>query len=255
MHNTVLITGASSGIGKELAYLYAKDAKQLILVARNESRLKEVAEEVEKHGAKATIISQDLAEPQSAQLLLEKIKDQAKDIEVLINNAGFGDIGDFSNADIDKTENMMQLNMNTLTSLTRLIVPHMINNNKGAIMNVASTAAFQPGPYMAVYFATKAYVLSLSEALQAELEDKGVHVMALCPGPTDTHFAETANDGKNLSFFKNTMDAKTVAKLAKEGMEKKKAIVITGTKNRLTTLLPKLLPRSVVRKVMKGVLK
>ena len=183
MKETALITGASSGIGLDLARLFAKDGHDVVLVARSEGKLREIAAELERDfGMTAHVIVADLAKPDAPQTLVAQLP---VDVDVLVNNAGFGVLGPFVETDLAKELEMIQVNVVALTHLTKLLLPPMVARRRGRVLNVASTAAFQPGPLMAVYYATKAYVLSFSEAIADELRDSGVTVTALCPGPTE----------------------------------------------------------------------
>lgn len=241
-----LVTGASSGIGADLARELAKDGHDLVLVARSEDRLKSLAAELEGHGAAVTVRAQDLAKPGAAADLAGWLKQQGHAIDVLINNAGFGDAARFVEAEPQRLTDMMQLNMVTLTGLARALAPAMVARGKGRIMNVASTAAFQPGPEMAVYCATKAYVLSLSEALAFELTGSGVTVTCLCPGATHTGFAETAQAGGNALF--NAPNVLTSEKVAREGyaaMQRGKRVAVIGTLNKLLAATAGMTPRAI----------
>lgn len=190
---TALITGASSGIGYELARLFARKGHGLVLVARNQETLRELAEKLEReHGIRAIVVSKDLSLPSTPEEIFRELAEKSISVDILVNNAGFGTRGMFSNADTDSQLKMIQVNTTALTHLTRLFLERMSRPRKGRILNVASTAAFQPGPLMAVYYATKAYVLSFSEALASELHGSGVTVTALCPGPTRTEFERRA---------------------------------------------------------------
>ncbi|MFC0272405.1 SDR family NAD(P)-dependent oxidoreductase [Metabacillus herbersteinensis] len=247
---TVLITGASGGIGRELAFQFAKDGYQLVLVARSEKRLQQLAEELTP--APVAIKVKDISSPEGVYELVNDLKAENIKVDVLVNNAGFGLYGEFTETSIDEELNMIDLNIKTLTLLTKLLIPSMMKNKTGHILNVASIAAFQPGPLMAVYYATKAYVLSFSEALENELQGTGVGVSVLCPGPTETGFSDRANLEQSKLFKDNVMDAASVAKIAYEGMKQKKSLIIPGMKNRLLTIVVRLLPRKTVTKVVRN---
>jgi len=191
-HPLAVITGASAGIGLELARLFAKQGYDLIIVARSVDKLNSVAAELSSHGGSVHCLAQDLAQPGSAEALYEQVKAMGRPVDVLVNNAGVGAVGFFTKLSVESQMNMLHLNVVSLTHLSRLFAEDMVTRGSGRILNVASTAAFQPGPRMAVYFASKAYVLSLSEALANELQAFGVTVTALCPGPTSTEFVRTA---------------------------------------------------------------
>src|SRR5271170_2823541 len=209
---TALITGASFGIGLELARIFAREGCNLVLVARSADKLRQLASELEKaHGTRSLILAADLTEPAAPAYVLDQTTRADIPVDVLVNNAGFGQYGLFAENDLEECLRQIQLNVTTLTHLTRLYLPAMIERESGGVLNVASTAAFQPGPLMAVYFATKAYVLHFSEALANELHGTDVTVTCLCPGPTATEFAKRAQitDLRLLKF--GSMDAHTVA--------------------------------------------
>ena len=242
-----LITGASTGIGREYAYLCAENGYDLVLVARSEPKLQALAADIhEKTGRQAYVFARDLSRPMGPTELFNDIVCTKIPVEVIINNAGFGMLGKFWELDATEQMEMVQLNMNALTMLTRLFLPDMIAKRKGMILNVASTAAFQPGPLMAVYFATKSYVVSLSEALHNEARDFGVTVTCLCPGPTATEFDKRAKM-TNTNLFKegNAMDAKTVAKIGWDAMMARKPLVVAGRKNALLAFLVRFIPMNV----------
>src|ERR1035438_6370814 len=209
---TALITGASSGIGLELARIFAREGYNLVLVARNGDRLRQLASELEKaDGARSLILATDLTDPGAAAYVLDQTTRAAVQLDVLVNNAGFGQYGLFAENDLEECLQQIQLNVTTLTHLTRLYLPGMIERKSGRLLNVASTAAFQPGPLMAVYFATKAYVLHFSEALGNELDGSGVTVTCLCPGATITEFHKRAKATGQRLLKLGAMDARTVA--------------------------------------------
>lgn len=248
MKKTALITGASSGIGLELARLFAKDNYDLVLIARRKQKLEELKHELEKHNLKVYVFSADLTELDAPQKIHDYTQSNNIHIDVLVNNAGFGVYGYFSSTSREKELNMVQLNVTALTNLTKLFMPHMIRQKSGGILNVASTAAFQPGPKMAVYFASKAYVLSFSEALHNELKPHGISVTCLCPGPTKTEFESRAATEEKMSLFNGSiMDAKTVAQIGYDGLQKQKAVVVTGLKNKLLIFIGRFAPRSFIR--------
>ncbi|HTA67973.1 MAG TPA: SDR family oxidoreductase [Bryobacteraceae bacterium] len=243
---TALITGASGGIGLELARVFAREGYGLVLVARNQKRLEEIAQEL--RSTEAQVIAIDLSLPGAP----EEIQGKVPKVDVLVNNAGFGVFGKFADKGLAEELNMMQLNMTALVALTRLYLPAMISAGNGKIMNVASTAAFQPGPLMAIYFATKAFVLSFSEAIANELEGTGVIVSALCPGPTASDFQARAKmQNSGLVKGKKMMDSRTVAEIGYRGLVAGKTIVIPGFGNKLLTQSLRLSPRSVVTKMVR----
>jgi short-subunit dehydrogenase len=253
MTRTALITGASSGIGLELARLFAGDGHDVVLVARTEAKLRDVASRLEKeHGIRATVIAADLARPDAAQAIVDTIRKGDLSIDALVNNAGYGVIGPFVETDLKAELEMIQVNIVALTQLTKLLLPSMVARKSGRILNVASTAAFQPGPLMAVYYATKAYVLSFSEAIADELRDSGVTVTALCPGPTDTGFAAAA-DATTTRLFTVTrpMDPVLVARKGYEGMKRGRRVVVPGLKNLLLAESVRFTPRRIVTVIVR----
>jgi short-subunit dehydrogenase len=249
---TALVTGASSGIGLELARLLARDGHDVVLVARRKERLEEVAKEVAGlHGVRADVLQEDLADPHSAHRLFETLQQESRRVDVLVNNAGFGTSGPFAETDLATEEREMQLNMVTLTQLTKLFLRPMLARGRGRIMNVASTAAFQPGPLMAVYYATKAYVLSLTEAVAEEARGSGVTVTAFCPGTTYTEFQSKAGVERAQFLHIGIMDAEEVARVGYAGMMAGKPLVIPGLQNRALSLLVRFIPRRLTRRIVK----
>ncbi len=247
---TALVTGASWGIGWELASLCAADGHDLILVARSAERLTALEKQLsERHGISTRVVPMDLTEPEAPRALYDELAKSDVEVDVLINNAGFGDAGPFSEADTAKQLGMLQLNVVALTHLTRLFLPGMLGRGRGRILNVASTAAFQPGPFMAVYYATKAYVLSFSEALTEECSGTGVTVTTLCPGPTATEFQSRARMGGAKLRRLHMMDARSVAEEGYRAMKNGRAIVVNGLQNRLLAQSVRFSPRWLVRKV------
>ena len=242
-----LITGASTGIGKEYAYLCAEAGYDVVLVARSEHKLQALAADIhDKTGRQAYVFARDLSKPMGPTELFNDIVCTKITVEVVINNAGFGLMGKFWQLDATEQMEMVQLNVNALTMLSRLFLPEMIAQRRGMILNVASTAAFQPGPLMAIYFATKSYVVSLSEALHNEARDFGVTVTCLCPGPTATEFDKRAKMSSSKLFKKgNNMDARTVAKIGWDAMKAGKPLVIPGRKNAAMAVLVRLIPISL----------
>jgi len=243
---TVLITGASSGIGKELAYVYAEKNYNLIITARRKERMEAIKKDIQsKYNVSVDIFETDLSVNSNAEKLHNKIKNEALQVDVLINNAGFGIKGGFQETDIKKEEDMLMLNMVILTRLTRLFGKDMIEAGGGHIINVASTAAFQPVPWMASYAATKAYVLSFSEAIAYELKDKNVTVTAICPGATQSEFAEVAGFNAEKNITTNGPSSRKVAEFTYEMMEKGRVTAIHGLKNRMMTLGVRFTPRKL----------
>ena len=245
MAQVALITGASAGLGAEFARQLARRGTRLVLVARREDRLRTLADEV----GNARVIAADLSAHNAAERLVADLDAAGDEVELLINNAGFGQIGRFASLDAKRQREMIDLNIGTLTDLCRVIAPRMVERKSGGILNVASTAAFQPGPNMAVYFATKAYVLSFSEALHEELEPHGVHVTALCPGPTRTEFGDVAGFGGNGMFDRVAMTAEPVVAAGLAGLAKNKAVVVPGVINKIGAASTRFAPRSIVRKI------
>lgn len=245
---TALVTGASGGIGYELARLLAQDGHNLILVSRNQTRLEKAAEDIENEcGNRVAVLAKDLAAPESPVELFDAIRETRVEIDVLVNNAGFGINGAFHERPLQEQIEMVQLNTTSLVHLTGLFLPEMVARQRGKIVNISSIAGFQPGPFMAIYYATKAFVTSFSEAIAAELIDTGVTVTAVCPGPTVTDFQKRAgNEDSNLNRGYMMMDAPTVARIAYNGVKKNKTLVITGARNKLLVYGGRLLPRSVV---------
>jgi len=250
-----LITGASGGIGYDLALLAGVDGKNLVLTARSADKLNQLADTIRKNNnSDVIVIDVDLSSQEGVEKLISEITAQNIHIDVLINNAGFGDFGDFAKADLSKNMEMIRLNISALTQLTHFALQGMIKTGKGRIMNVASTAAFMPGPGMAVYYASKAYVLSFSEALTRELKGSGITVTALCPGPTDTGFAKVSGLGHSLMHrMLPPQTSLQVAKVGYKAMNKGKAIEIPGIMNKLSTLTPRFTPRSIVRNLIYGI--
>lgn len=251
----VLITGASGGIGLELARLFAADGYPLILVARDAAKLGHLAASLAKEfGIEATPLISDLSVPGAGSGLIQRLKSEKRLPQILVNNAGFGFFGDFQNTPWDREASMIQLNITALTELTKGILPEMLAARHGRILNVASTAAFQPGPFMAVYYATKAYVLSFSEAIFEETRGTGVTVTTLCPGPTTTGFQEAAK--LETSRLMNTAfaTAESVARAGYLGCMRGKRLIVPGVINKIqTTLVSRFLPRGLVLRLVRFV--
>jgi hypothetical protein len=248
MKDTALITGASSGIGLGLAHEFAKHKTDVVLVARNETKLKEIAQELTStYGVKAIVMVKDLSKPESADELFREVKQAGLEIGYLVNNAGFADFGLFSDSDWNRQQEMISVNIMTLTRLCRLFIPEMIERKQGKILNLASVAAFQPGPLMAVYYATKAYVLLFSEAINNELKKSGITVTALCPGPTVSGFKDAANlGGSRLFRSKKLPHAAEVAAYGYRAMMKGKSVAIHGWMNRVLVFSGRFAPRDIV---------
>jgi short-subunit dehydrogenase len=225
-----LITGASAGLGVEFARQLSKRGHRLVLAARRKERL-------------------DLSKANAAAKLMADIEGAGEEVELLVNNAGFGLIGRFAELDAKRLRQMIDLNVGALTELCRAVTPQMIKRKSGAILNVASTAAFQPGPNMAVYFATKAFVLSFTEALHEELKPHGVKVSSLCPGPTRTEFGEVAGFGGSGMFDRVAMESPEVVSAGLHGLDRNHAVVVPGWMNKVVAASTRFAPRPVVRKI------
>lgn len=244
-----LITGASEGLGREFAGLFAHGGFPLILVARNRNRLDQLAAELSaKHAVDIKLISKDLSARAAPEELRREIEDLGIPVEILVNNAGFGIHGPFHETDWESTEDMLTVNIAALTRLTRLFLPNMVRKGRGKILLVASTAAFQPGPLMACYFASKAYVLHFTEALAEELSGTGVTVTAFCPGPTSTQFQKRSGT-ESIRENSFSMNAASAARAAYLGLMDHKRLVVPGLTNKLLAFLVRLAPRRTVLKV------
>ena len=254
-----VITGASSGIGMELARLFAANGYDLIVTARRVERLQLLADELGKaHAISVNIIRMDIAQPFAAAELWQAINNITTDIDVLVNNAGVGDSGNFAEETLEDIERMIHLNISTLTSLTRFALPGMIARKRGNILNVASLAGFQPGgPGMSVYFATKSYVLSFSRGIRSELCGTGVNVTVLCPGPTRTGFEENAKAENTRLFHLHLsppMDARVVARAGYQGMLRGCGVVTPGLLNKFLAISIRLTPPSIALKINRFIL-
>lgn len=245
-----LITGPTHGIGKALARRFAGDGYRLVLVSRDRPALEETARELALRDP--VIIARDLSEPGAAARLVREANLGETGVDVLVNNAGSGLFGPFAEADPEATRRMILLNVMALTELTQLLLPSMLQRGRGRILNVASTAAFAPGPLMAVYYATKAYVLSFSDALANELEGTPVTVTCLCPGPTRTAFQQRAGIGFSPLVRGAIMDAEPVAEAGYRGLMRGERTVIPGLKNRLMTGLASLIPRRQAARIIRA---
>jgi uncharacterized protein len=242
-----LITGASAGIGAALAEVCAEHGHDLILVARRRDKLEARAVEIEKKfRVKVAVAAADLADPQGARLLYDSVAAQRLEVAHLINNAGVGLYGKFAGTDLDAEVKMIQLNVTSLVELTKRFLPSMIERRSGKVLNVASTAAFVPGPWMSIYYATKAFVLSFSEAINYELKAQGITVTTLCPGPTESEFKVRAGSQRSRLFEAFLMDAPTVARAGYDGMMKGKALVIPGVRNKLIPVAARVIPRPMI---------
>lgn len=252
---TALITGASGGIGLELAYIHAMNGGDLVIVARSDKKLQSIKHEIEgKYGVKVTVIAKDLSLPDSASELFNETKRQGIQVDILINNAGFGGHGKFHERCLEDDQAMMQLNMVTLTNLTHYYLQDMVKRNSGKILNVSSTASFMPGPLQAVYYATKAYVTSFSQAIAEEVKDNNVTVTALCPGAVNTGFVEAGNL-VGVDVWKNAKSAQSVAEYGYDAMKKGELVAINEASlsfilNWIIPFLPRKLVLKISRKAM-----
>lgn len=251
MNLTALITGASGGIGEELARLFAAHSYDLVLVARNADKLQSLGDELSRaHGIRSRALADDLADPGAPPRLFAALQQQGISIDVLVNNAGFGARGAYAEINYDIEARMIQVNVAALTHLTRLFLPAMLARRSGKILNVASTAAYVPGPFMAVYYASKAFVLSFSEAIAEETSDSGVTVTALIPGPTKTNFAAAAGTEDTRLFRSGSaMSAAAVARVGFDGLMAGKRVVTAGFSNKLTVFSTRLAPRTMLAKI------
>jgi short-subunit dehydrogenase len=252
INNTALITGASSGIGLEIAKIFANHNINLLLVARNKDKLKNISEELaKKHNIKVDFLSIDISNIENVKYIYNWCLTNNIQIDYLINNAGFGDYGLFANSDDERTLQMINLNITTLTYLTKLFVKEMIIRKNGKILNIGSTGSFIPGPRMSVYFATKSYVLHFTEALAAELKGTGVSATVVCPVPTKIKFCYFANANKSRIFKEAKLSsAEKVAKYGFNAMIKGKIVAIYGIKNYLMVNSARFLPRNMVLYIM-----
>lgn len=256
--STALITGASGGIGEEIARNLARRGANLILVARSEGKMQTLAQELTRqHGIQAHVIPADLTRPDAGAELEKELAARRLSVDILVNNAGFGGFHEFHTQDAGEIGRMIAVNISALTDLTRRFLPGMVARGRGRVLNVASTAAFQPGPMMAVYYATKAYVLSFSEAVNEELRGTGVTMTALCPGPVATGFQETSSLHESSMLngpLRYTMlSAEKVAGIGVDAMLRGQGTVVAGGINYLMTLSPRLMPRAAMTRMMAGI--
>jgi short-subunit dehydrogenase len=250
---TVLITGASGGIGYELAKLFARDHHNLVLVARSADKLGQVATELRARGVTVKTIALDLAAPPAPKFLFDQLQREGMVADILVNNAGYGAFGDFAQMPEEEIRGQIDLNIRALTELTRLFLPPMLARRSGRIMNVASTAGFQPGPLLAVYYATKAYVISFSEAIANELHNSGVTVTCFCPGATHTAFAARAGVEKSRLFKLGAMSAEKVALDGYRAVMEGRTLAISGTHNWLVAQSTRFAPRKMVTAISRWV--
>jgi short-subunit dehydrogenase len=245
-----LVTGASMGIGKELAHVFAADGRDVVLVARSEDKLQSLAQELEgAHGITAHVVPADLTDPSAPASIFARLQSNRIELDYLVNNAGFGASGAFAELPLQSQMNMLQVNVGALVALTHLVLQGMLARGKGRILNIASTAAFQPGPDMTIYYATKAFVLSFSEGIAEEVKDAGVTVTAHCPGATATNFPGTAGNDTSMLFKLGAAPADKVARHAYRSMMMGKVVAIEGWMNWLAAFSVRFGPRALVRKV------
>jgi len=254
MPDTALVTGASGGIGEELAKLIAASGRNVVLLARNEDKLQALASDLARqHHVSASTIVCDLSKPDATPSVIDTLAQRSITIDILVNNAGFGTIGPFAEVDADEQMRMVAVNVVAVTALTRALLPGMMQRRHGRILNVSSTAAFQPGPLMAVYYASKAYELSLSEALANETAGSGVTVTCLCPGPTRTGFQSRAQMTEaRLLKVSPVMTAEEVARAGYDGMMAGRTIVIPGALNKAGVQVLRISPRALVAHLVRG---
>ncbi|HXN33091.1 MAG TPA: SDR family oxidoreductase [Polyangiaceae bacterium] len=250
MTKIALVTGASAGLGRELARVFALDKHDVVLVARRRDRLEELGAELEKaHGVRAVVLPEDLADDRAPERIAAELSRRAIDVEFLVNNAGFGATGAFAGLDTARELEMVRVNVTAAVHLTRLLLPSMIARGSGRILNIGSTAGFQAGPFMAVYYASKAFMNSFSEALSFELGGTGVTATLCCPGPTATEFSEVAGNAKTRLFQMAVMGAPAVARMAYRAMMRGKAMVVPGLWNKVGLQSLRVAPRGTVRRL------
>lgn len=250
-----MVTGASSGIGWELTKLLAQDGYDLVLVARNRKKLEELGRDLTAaHGIRAQVLASDLTDPSQPRRIFEETRDLGLAVEVLVNDAGFGVYGPFAKTDLSEELRLLQVNLAAVVELTKRFLAPMLERGRGRILNVASTAAFQPGPLMAVYYASKAFVLSFSEAIADELAQSGVTVTALCPGPTQTEFQKKAGlEQTRLFRGPLVMNSRAVARAGYEGMKRGRRVVVPGLGNKLLMEAIRVTPRRLVTAIARRI--
>jgi uncharacterized protein len=245
---TALVTGASAGLGEHLAWLFAADGHDVVLVARRRDKLEALAQEIERrHGVRATVLPQDLTDPGAPERIAKTLGDRGIAIEFLVNNAGFGTTGPFAESDLARELALVAVNVTALVHLTRLLLPAMVARKRGRILNLGSTAGFLPGPFMAGYYASKAFVNSFTQALWYELRGTGVTATLSCPGATETEFAAVAGNDKTRLFRAATMGAPEVAAHAYRAMMRGRPVAIPGLRNKVGMQLLRFAPRSIAR--------
>jgi uncharacterized protein len=251
MGKAALVTGASAGIGRELARCFAADGHDLLLVARRRDRLEELSAELGRaYGVAIDVLAEDLSDPGAPARIAAAAA--TREVEFLVNNAGYGTRGAFAELDASRELSMIQVNVVALVALTRSVLPAMVARRSGRILNIGSTAGFQPGPYMAVYYASKAFVNSFTEAISFELRETGVSVTLCCPGPTESEFAQIAGTDRSRLFRRRAMGARVVAEGAYRAMLRAKPIYIPGPNNRWGVQSLRVAPRALVRRVVAG---
>jgi short-subunit dehydrogenase len=249
MGKTALITGASAGLGSEFARLFAADGHDVVLVARRRDKLDAVSNEIaKKHGVRALALAEDLTDPAAPARIVGELGRLGLEIEFLVNNAGFGSTGAFTELDAKRELDMVQVNVTAVVHLTRLLLPAMVARRSGRVLNLGSTAGFQPGPFMAVYYASKGFVNSFTEALAFELQGTGVTATVSCPGATATEFAQVAGNDKSRLFEMGAMDARDVATHAYRAMMRGDVMAVPGVKNKLGLQSLRFAPRSALRR-------
>lgn len=247
MDKIALVTGGSKGIGRALAEEFAKNGYSLILIARNLQQLQQAQQEIQsKYKVEIKVLSADLEKRESIELIVDTFKEELKNIEVLINNAGFGGAGKFTDMAVEAIDGMMAVNMVTLVDLTYKILPFMVAKKSGKIINLSSTAAFTPGPYMAIYYASKAFVYSFSMAIADEFQNDGIMISTLCPGLTESEFIDRAGM-RNLLLLKSMkpMTTAEVAKIAYEGLMKNKKLIVPGMMNKMSAVSMDFIPKKL----------
>ena len=250
---TVLITGASSGIGMEFAKLFAQDGSNLVLVARRKNKLHQLSEELKtKYGIKAYVLPKDLSKKSASIEIFDHLREKSIEIDIVVNNAGFGTKGAIVDLDIEHQLDMIQVNVMALTNLTRLFLPRMVKRGSGGVLNVGSVAGFQPGPHLAVYCATKAYVLLFTEALAEEIRNSNIKISCFAPGPVKTEFGEKSYLRNSLLFkIMRPLNVEPTVKVAYKGFRKGEVIITPGFKAKIMAFLNRLTPRFIVRKIAK----
>jgi len=250
-NKTALITGASGGIGYDLASVFAENGYNVVLVARNKEKMLALANQAQQmFGVSVHVIQKDLARPEAAQEIHRELQRRGIGIDILVNNAGFGLLGPFGYSSRAEELGMLQLNVVTLADLTKLFLPAMLMKGQGRILNVASTAGFQPGPFMSNYYATKAYVISFSVGLSEEVRDRGVTVSVLCPGPTPTGFRTRAGIRRSMLGGLGGVDSRIVARVGFEGLMAGKLVIVPGVLNKLGTFVARHAPVGIVSRIV-----